>query len=102
MALLAQDPGYGVNDIGLAAAVRPDNAGKPAAAKGNVRLFAKRFEANEIDFAQFKQDCPFLWTLPPRRGVAWLAEAPYTKSCTDITSETNSASSGGFERRQNR
>jgi hypothetical protein len=25
-----------------------------------MRLFAKRFESNELDFAQFKQDFPFM------------------------------------------
>jgi hypothetical protein len=25
-----------------------------------MRLFAERFEANELDFAQFKQDFPFM------------------------------------------
>ena len=60
MALFAQNPRNGVDDIGLAAAIWPDDAGEPAAAEGYLRLFAKRFEANEFDFAQFKQDFPFV------------------------------------------
>ena len=59
MALLAQNPRNGVDDIGLAAAIRPDDAGEPGAAEGNLCLFAKRFESHKLDFAQFKQDFPF-------------------------------------------
>ena len=59
VALLAQDPGNGVHDIGLAAAVGSDDAGKPGAAEGDLRFFAERFEAHQFDFAQFKQDFPF-------------------------------------------
>ncbi len=46
VALLAQNPRNRVNDIGLAAAIRANDAGQPAAAEGDLRLFAKRFEAN--------------------------------------------------------
>jgi hypothetical protein len=60
VALLAQNPRDGVNDIGLAAAIGADDAGEPAAAEGNLRLFAKRLETYQFDFAQFKQDFPFL------------------------------------------
>ena len=59
MALLAQNPGNSVDDIGLAAAIRADDAGEACTAEGNVRLFAKRFETHELDFAQFEQDFPF-------------------------------------------
>jgi hypothetical protein len=59
VALLAQNPRNGIDDIGLTAAIRADDAGEPAAAEGNMRLYAERFEANELDFAQFKQDFPF-------------------------------------------
>jgi len=59
MALLAQNPRNGVDDIGLAAAIRPDDASEPGAAEGNLCLFAKRFESHKLDFAQFKQDFPF-------------------------------------------
>src|SRR5271169_1371205 len=60
VALLAQNPRDGVHNIGLAAAIGTDDAGEAAAAEGNLRLFAKRFEPNEFDFAQFKQDFPFM------------------------------------------
>ena len=60
MALLAQDPRDGIDNVGFPTAIGSDDAGKPAAAEGNLRLFAKRFEANELDFAQFKQDFPFM------------------------------------------
>ena len=60
VALLAQHPGNGVHDIGFAAAIRPDDAGEPGAAESDMRLFAKRFEAHQLDFAQFKQDFPFV------------------------------------------
>ena len=60
MALLAQDPGNGVHDVGFAAAVGPDDARQPAAAEGDLRLFAERFEAHQLDFAQFQQGFPFM------------------------------------------
>jgi hypothetical protein len=60
MALLAQHPGNGVHDIGLAAAIGADDAREPASAERNIRLFAERFESNQLDFAQFKQDLPFV------------------------------------------
>ena len=60
MALLAQNPRNSVDDIGLAAAIGSDDAGEPAAAESNLRFFAKRFEAHELDFAQFQQDFPFM------------------------------------------
>jgi hypothetical protein len=60
VALLAQNPRNGVHNIGFAAAIGADDAGQAAAAEGNLRLFAKGFEANELDFAQFKQDFPFM------------------------------------------
>jgi hypothetical protein len=60
VALLAQNPGDGVHDVGLAAAIGPNNARQPAAAEGDLRLFAERFEAHQLDFAQFQQDFPFM------------------------------------------
>ena len=60
MALLAQNPRNGVDDIRLAAAIGADNAREPAAAESYLRLFAKRFKAHQFDFAQFKQDFPFM------------------------------------------
>ena len=59
MALLAQDPGDGVHDVGFTAAVGPNDAGQPAAAKCDLSLFTERFEAHQLDFAQFEQDFPF-------------------------------------------
>ncbi len=38
----------------------PDDAGKLAAAESDVCLFAERLKAHEFDFAQFKQDFPFV------------------------------------------
>jgi hypothetical protein len=58
--LLAQNPRNSVDNIGLTAAIRADDAGEPGTAECDMRLFAKRFEANELDFAQFKQDFPFM------------------------------------------
>ena len=59
MTLLAQNPRYGVDNIGFATTIGSDDAGKPAATERYVRFFAKRFESDKLDFAQFKQDFPF-------------------------------------------
>src|SRR5712675_2132853 len=59
MALLAQDPGNSVHNIGFAAAVGSNNASQAAAAERDLRLFAERFEAYQLDFSQFEQDFPF-------------------------------------------
>ena len=59
MALLAEDPGDSVHNIGFAAAVGPNNASQAAAAEGDLSLFAERFEAYQLDFSQFEQDFPF-------------------------------------------
>jgi len=73
MALLAQDPGDGVHNIGFAAAVGPDNARQAASAEGDLRLLAERFEAYQLHFAQFEQDIPFMasavvrWAAQKRR-----------------------------------
>ena len=75
MALLAQDPGDGVYNIGFTAAVGPDNASQAAAAEGDLRLFAERLEAYQLHFAQFQQDFPFMasavgrWVVPLRRSL---------------------------------
>jgi len=68
VALLAQDPGDGVHNIGFAAAVRPDDARQPAAAEGDLGLLTERFEAHQLDFAQFQQDFPFMASA----GVRWV------------------------------
>ena len=70
MALLAQDPRNSVHNIGFAAAVGSNNASQAAAAERDLRLFAERFEAYQLDFAQFQQDFPFMasavvrWVVP--------------------------------------
>ena len=68
MALLAQDPGDGVHNVGFAAAVGTDDARQPAAAEGDLGLFTERFEAHQLDFAQFEQDFPFMVSA----GVRWV------------------------------
>jgi hypothetical protein len=41
VALLAQNPRNGIHNIGLAAAIRSDNARKAGAAKSDLRFFAE-------------------------------------------------------------
>jgi hypothetical protein len=53
MALLAQNPRNGIDDIGLPAAVRPNDARETLAAESYLRFFAERFESNQLDFAKF-------------------------------------------------
>ncbi len=53
VALLAQDPGDGVDDVGLAAAIGADNAGDPDAAEGDRRLLEEGFEAQQLNFTEF-------------------------------------------------
>ena len=53
VALLAEDPGDGVDHVRLAAAVRPHDTGDAAAAESDRRLLAERFEAQKFDFAKF-------------------------------------------------
>ena len=60
MALLAQDPGDGVHNVGFAATVGANDAGQPAAAECDLSLLTERFEAHQLDFAQFQQDFPFM------------------------------------------
>ena len=69
MALLAQDPGDSVHNIGFAAAVGPNNASQAAAAERDLRLFAERFEAYQLDFSQFEQDFPFMASAVVRWAV---------------------------------
>ncbi len=66
MALFAQHPGDRVHDIGLAAAIWPDNARKACAAERDMRLFQERLEAQDFYFPQFKQDNPFEFALRAR------------------------------------
>jgi hypothetical protein len=76
VALLAQNPRNRVDDIGLTAAIRANDARKAAAAEGYLRLFAKRFEANELDFAQFKQDFPFVVSAAYKPGDPVAGQRP--------------------------
>ena len=41
MALLAEDPGDSIHNVGFAAAVGADNARQPTPAEGNLGLFAE-------------------------------------------------------------
>ena len=47
-ALLAQGPGHGVADVGLAAAVGPDD-GRHGARKGQIHLLVEGLEARDLD-----------------------------------------------------
>ena len=84
MALLTQNPRNGVHNIGLAAPIRSDDAREPAAAERNLRLFAKRFEAHELDFAQFKQGFPFVVSAVYVSGGLALENGPYQAHCLHI------------------
>ncbi len=46
-------PTDGVHDVGLAAAVRPDDACGTGAAERHHGAFAERFESCNFDFAEF-------------------------------------------------
>src|SRR5580693_5236754 len=59
MALFAEDPGDGVHDVGLAATVRADDAGRARAAESDHGALTKRLKANDFDFSQLQQDIPF-------------------------------------------
>ena len=72
MALLAQNPRYGVDDVGLATAIGADDAGEPAAAERDLRLLAEGLEAHKLDFTKFKQDFPFVAPAARERGGAGL------------------------------
>ena len=68
----------------------PDDAGKPGAAESEMRLFAERFEAHQLDFAQFKQDFPFM--------VSAVDVTPGSSRSEHTSAETCSNSSRGGER----
>src|SRR5208283_2643280 len=53
--LLAQHPGDGIRDVGLAATVGPDDGGDAVPVKLEVGAIAKRFEAENLKPLQFKQ-----------------------------------------------
>jgi len=59
MALFAENPGDGVNDVGFAAAVGADDARGTRPAERDHGAFAKRLKANDFDFSQLQQDIPF-------------------------------------------
>src|SRR6185437_2685203 len=59
VALFAENPGDGVNDVGFAAAVGSDNASDAAAAKDDIRLFAERLKAKQFYFAKFEHAAPW-------------------------------------------
>ena len=58
VALLAEDPTDGVNDVGFAAAVGPDDARGAGAAERHHGAFAERLEAYDFNFAQLEQGVP--------------------------------------------
>ena len=83
MALLAQDPGDGVHDVGFAAAVRPHDAGEAGAAESQMSLLAKGFEAGQIDSTQLKQGRPF-WKVARVCSIAReIGISRYVFSCLD-------------------
>jgi hypothetical protein len=59
MALFAENPGNGIHDVGFAAAVRPDDAGRAGSAERDHGALAKRLKANDFNFSQLQQDVPF-------------------------------------------
>jgi len=59
VALFAENPRDGVNDIRFAAAVGSDNAGHAAAAEDDVGLLAERLETKKFDFAKFEHAAPW-------------------------------------------
>jgi hypothetical protein len=60
VALLTQNPRDGIDHVGFAATVGPDDAGRAGAAKGDYGAVGKRFKANDFHFSELKQDVPFL------------------------------------------
>src|SRR6185312_1381239 len=53
--LLAEDPGDGVGDIGLATAVRTDDGGDTLAGELHFGAIAERFDAENLNFAKLEQ-----------------------------------------------
>src|SRR5258708_2357603 len=64
--LFAENPGNGIHDVGFAAAVRPDDAGRAGPAECDNGSFTKRFKANDFNFSQLQQDVPFWSSTSPR------------------------------------
>ena len=53
--LLAEHPGDGVGDVGLAAAVGSDDGGDAFAGELDLGAVAERFEAEDLDFLELEQ-----------------------------------------------
>src|SRR5882724_9648218 len=53
-ALFPENPGYGVGDIALAAAVWPDNAGNAVTCEENFCVIREGFEAGNLEAFQFE------------------------------------------------
>ena len=51
MALFAEHPGDGIDHVGFAAAVGPDDAGCAGAAEGDHGAVRKRLKANNFHFS---------------------------------------------------
>src|ERR1700674_4349093 len=66
VALFAENPGNGIHDVGFAAAVWPDDAGRAGPAERNYGALAKRLKANDFHFSQLQQDVPFWSSTSPR------------------------------------
>src|SRR5580704_16309642 len=59
VALLAEYPGDGVDHVGFAAPVGPNDAGRAGAAEGDHCAVTKGLKANDFHFSELKQDVPF-------------------------------------------
>jgi len=66
VALLAEDPTDGVDDIRLAAAVGTDDASGAGAREGDHGPFAKGLKANNFDFTELQQGVLFVVKLALR------------------------------------
>ena len=60
VALLAQNPGNGVDDVGFTAAVRTDDARQARAAERKMGFFKERFVADQFDCTKLEQGIPFI------------------------------------------
>jgi hypothetical protein len=69
VALFAQDPADGIDDVGLSAAIGADDAGRAVAAEGDYGALAERLEAKNLHFSELKQGFPFGRELPLRDAL---------------------------------
>jgi hypothetical protein len=69
VALFAEHPADGVNDVGLSAAVGSDDTGRAVAAEGDYSALAERLEAKNLHFSELKQGFPFGRKLPLRDAL---------------------------------